>query len=153
MTLVRSSLAALWLLASAISAQAQTAIDGDTVEYKGVAVHLWGIDAPEKGQLCADGWNAGAAALERLTQILRTSPVVCTLKDGAGTGDRVVGVCTAGGKDIAAEMAKAGMAWAAPRETDTYTVQEAEAMEAVRGVHAHPCDKAWEWRARHRDKQ
>lgn len=97
MTALRKIVAAAAMLLLAPAAGAQTAIDGDTLQYKGVAVYLWGIDAPEKGQICADGWNAGQAA--------------------------------------------------------SYTVQETEAMSAIRGVHAHACDKAWEWRSRHRDKE
>src|SRR5262249_25792062 len=48
------------LVASPVGAQ--TVIDGNTMRYDGVIVHLWGIDAPEKGQTCGDGWPAGAMA-------------------------------------------------------------------------------------------
>jgi len=151
MTALRKTVAVAVLLLLAPAAGAQTAIDGDTLEYKGVAVHLWGIDAPEKGQVCADGWNAGQAASERLAEFLRAGEVLCTLKSGGDAG-RVAAFCTAGGKDLSAEMAKAGMAWALTAETDAYTVQETEAMSAIRGVHAHACEKAWEWRSKHRVK-
>ncbi len=128
-------------------ASAQTVVDGDTIDYKGVVVHLWGIDAPEKGELCADNWNAGQAAMDHLTKLMKGHEVLCILKSEEKS-TRVAAQCTADGKDIGAEMASAGMAWALTRETDAYTVQETNAMSAIRGVHAHPCLKAWEWRTK-----
>ncbi len=151
MTALRKSMIAAALVLTTSTASAQTAIDGDTLQYKGVVVHLWGVDAPEKGQVCDDGWNAGQAASDRLAQLVRGATVLCTLKS-ADDAPRVAALCTADGKDLAAEMAKAGMAWALTRETTDYSVQETEAMVAIRGVHAHSCDKAREWRSKHRDK-
>jgi len=129
------------------TAQTTTVIDGDTIDYKGVVVHLWGIDAPEKGQVCADGWAAGQAAIDRLKSMIQGQQVSCVLKS-ADTAPRVAAVCKAGGKDLSAEMASAGLAWALTAETTDYTVQETNAMSGVWGVHAHPCLKAWEWRAK-----
>ena len=37
-------------------------IDGDTIVLNGSHVRLFGIDAPELGQLCKDGWPAGEKA-------------------------------------------------------------------------------------------
>lgn len=128
-------------------AQSTAVIDGDTIEYRGVVVHLWGIDAPEKGQACADGWPAGRAAIDHLTDLMHGRTVSCTLKSTADS-PRVSAVCTAGGQDLSAAMASAGMAWALTSETREYTVQETNAMAGVWGVHGHPCVKAWEWRAR-----
>ena len=44
------------------SAMAQTVVDGDTLNFRGSLVHLWGVDAPDPGHICADGWDAGKAA-------------------------------------------------------------------------------------------
>jgi endonuclease YncB( thermonuclease family) len=146
-----------WMVAAAIltltasAAKAQTVIDGDTIEYKGIVVHLWGIDAPEKGETCSDGWNAGQAAVDHLTRLIQGHDVLCSLKSEDGA-TRVAAQCTADGKDLSAEMTNAGMAWALTRETDAYTVQETNAMSAIRGVHAHPCLKAWEWRTKQMGK-
>jgi endonuclease YncB( thermonuclease family) len=134
-------------LMGASGASAQTVIDGDTIDYKGVVVHLWGIDAPEKGEMCADNWHAGQAAIDHLAGLMKGRDVACSLKTAEGSS-RVAALCTAGGKDLSAEMASAGLAWALTRETDAYTVQETNAMAQVRGVHAHPCLKAWEWRTK-----
>src|SRR5258708_1679268 len=55
-------------------------------------------------------------------------------------------------QDLSAAMASGGMAWAAPNVAD-YSVQASNAMYAISGVYAHPCVKAWEWRAGIRTKQ
>src|SRR5476649_914254 len=46
----------------ALPVAAQTVTDGDTIKLNGTTYRLWGIDAPESKQLCADGWPAGRAA-------------------------------------------------------------------------------------------
>jgi len=53
-------------------------------------------------------------------------------------------LCKAGGQDLSAAMASAGMAWSNPDQTKDYTVQESNAN--LLGVHANACLKAWEWR-------
>jgi endonuclease YncB( thermonuclease family) len=147
MNLMRRLSMTMAILLAATAASAQTIVDGDTIDYKGVVVHLWGIDAPEKGQTCTDNWNAGQAAIDHLTKLMQGRNVVCALKS-SDDSPRVAAVCTADGKDLGAEMVSAGLAWALTRETDRYTIQETNAMSAIRGVHAHPCLKAWEWRAK-----
>jgi endonuclease YncB( thermonuclease family) len=145
---------ARWLIAAVLvgfpaAAQAPqpvTVIDGDTIEYRGVVVHLWGVDAPEKGQICSDGWNAGQAAIDKLRSLIEGQKVVCDLKS-SGASPRVAALCKAGDTDLSAAMASAGLAWALTAETTAYTVQETNAMSGVWGAHAHPCLKAWEWRA------
>src|SRR6185437_13882201 len=46
----------------ALPAAAQRVIDGDTIDLNGTRWRLWGIDAPETHQSCADGWPAGIEA-------------------------------------------------------------------------------------------
>ncbi|MCG3774903.1 MAG: hypothetical protein JW395_1728 [Nitrospira sp.] len=53
-----------WLLLVSVvlwgaPAAAQTVTDGDTIKMDGITYRLWGIDAPETKQDCADGWTAG----------------------------------------------------------------------------------------------
>ena len=36
--------------------------DGDSLKQGGKTYRLWGIDAPELAQTCADGWPAGKLA-------------------------------------------------------------------------------------------
>ena len=45
-----------------------------------------------------------------------------------------------------------GLAWAFTRYSVDYIDQQEEARIANRGVHAHDCVPAWEWRERQRDR-
>lgn len=141
--------AALTMLAMPV--RAQNVVDGDTLEYHGITVHLWGVDAPEKGQTCGDGWPAGKIAEDYLGGLIHGHKVNCTLKQTAASKP-VFAICTADGQDLSAAMASSGMAWAYPAQTKDYTVAESNAMIAVLGIHGHQCLKAWEWRARQQIK-
>jgi endonuclease YncB( thermonuclease family) len=69
----------------------------------------------------------------------------CELKDTDRYG-RSVGLCRADGRDLGAAMVTAGMAWAFTRYSSDYIDKERAALGARAGVHAHDCDKAWDWR-------
>ena len=133
------------------NAMAQTVIDGDTLNYKGTVMHLWGVDAPDQGHVCADGWDAGKAAADYLRGLIGNKPLICESKASPTRGGPFA-ICKVGGQDLSAAMASAGMAWAMPNIAD-YSVQASNAMSAVSGVYAHPCVTAWEWRAGIRTKQ
>lgn len=136
------------LMAGAVVAQAPTAtvIDGDSLRYEGKIVHLWGIDAPEKGQLCRDTWPAGQMATEYLTGLVHTRKVTCETKPWPATPGQTYALCKVDGQDLSAAMAAAGMAWANTAQTQDYTVPESGAMTNAMGVHGNDCGKAWEWR-------
>ena len=38
---------------------------------------LWGIDAPETRQACADGWEAGPEARRKLAELIGVNDVIC----------------------------------------------------------------------------
>jgi endonuclease YncB( thermonuclease family) len=116
---------------------AQTVVDGDTLKLNGTTYRLWGIDAAETHQSCADGWPAGVLAANALGTMVR------------GRG-RTVAICRADGADLSVEMVRAGHALAFTRYSSDYVQQEAQAKAAKVGVHAHDCIAAWEWRAQHR---
>jgi endonuclease YncB( thermonuclease family) len=113
-------------------------------------VHLWGIDAPDQGHICADGWDAGKAAADYLRSLVGARTIACEPKAASAPGGPFA-ICKVDGQDLSAAMASAGMAWAASNIAD-YAVQASNAMYAVSGVYAHPCVKAWEWRAGIRPK-
>ena len=60
--------AALALAASPALAQSARVVDGDTLKVDGVTYRLWGIDAPELAQPCADGWPAGKSCHRTLAR-------------------------------------------------------------------------------------
>jgi len=61
-------------------------------------------------------------------------------------------ICRVSGEDLGAIMVREGFAWAFTRYSVDYVDQQEEARRANRGVHAHDCVPAWEWRAQQRSK-
>lgn len=136
------------LLASlTLPASAQTVVDGDTIKLGGTRWRLWGIDAPETHQACADGWAAGLEATAVMRKLIEGRAVVCELR-GHDRYQRSIGLCRAGGEDLSAAIVSAGMAWAFTRYSSDYVSQERTAIDARLGLHAHDCMKAWDWRAK-----
>ena len=142
------TIAALAFLCAPAAAQVT---DGDTLKQGGVTYRLWGIDAPEAKQVCPDGWPAGSLATTRLQALTAGRPIVCQEKDRDRYG-RIVAICRASGEDLGAILVREGFAWAFTRFSVDYVDQQEEARRANRGVHAHDCEPAWEWRAQQRAK-
>lgn len=68
-------------LLAATPAAGQTVVDGDTIKLDGAAYRLWGIDAPETRQACADGWPAGIEAKRRMAELINGRAVTCEPRD------------------------------------------------------------------------
>ena len=137
--------ACLW----AASAASQTVTDGDTLKFNGITYRLWGIDAPELQQTCADGWTAGQMSATYMKGLIEGRTVTCEPKTKDRYG-RTVAICKADGQDLGGSMVSAGMAWAFIRYSQDYVVQEYQARIDAAGIHGNDCEKAWEWRAQHR---
>ena len=133
-------------------------IDGDTLEAEGQVVQLYGIDAPELGQLCeSDGalWHCGmdaALALGKLVTLnqssLRCSP---WRNGGAGAADPAPGtelqVCRVGDQDLALLMLESGSVVALPDAFPDYGEAEAQARQAGLGLWHSDFVMPWQWRA------
>jgi len=133
----------------AVPVAGQSVTDGDTIRHSGVAVRLWGIDAAELDQSCADGWAAGRLAREHLAGLMRDRTVTCEPRTTDRYG-RVVALCRADGEDLGAAMVSAGMAWAFIRYSRDYVAQEEAAASRALGVHGHECERPWAHRSRKR---
>jgi endonuclease YncB( thermonuclease family) len=143
---------ALMLLAIPAAAQTGTVVDGDTIKMAGMSYRLWGIDAPESHQTCADGWPAGRIATEYMVNLIHGHAITCEARAKDRYG-RTVALCKADGVDIEAAVVRAGMALAFVRYSRDYVDQEGAAAAEGLGMHAHQCEKPWEWRARRRDNK
>lgn len=78
--------------------------DGDTFALQGESIRVWGLDAPE--------WNhrGGAAATTTMRQMVAGKNLQCNQRD-IDRYDRIVAQCLLpDGRDIAAEMIRAGVA-------------------------------------------
>jgi endonuclease YncB( thermonuclease family) len=127
-----------------------TVSDGDTLTIGGVRVRLEGIDAPEAGQLCrtrtGHSWPCGNQATAVLSRLVQGRVVECVPK-GADKYGRMLGLCTAGGVELNAEMVRRGLAWAFVRYSRTYVQIEAEARARRLGIWQGEAMPAWEHRA------
>jgi endonuclease YncB( thermonuclease family) len=133
------------LVASPVTGQ--VVIDGDSLQVGGRKYYLNGIDAPEIDQICPDGWPAGFEARRYLDKLVDDKEVACTALVGR-RNEEVVALCRVDGVDLGSAMVTAGQAFAFVPYSARYIAQEAAAVRANRGVHAHHCAPPWEWRAR-----
>jgi endonuclease YncB( thermonuclease family) len=88
-------------------------------------------------------------AATRLLSLTSGRPVACQEMDRDRYG-RMVAICRVSGEDLGAIMVSGGLAWAFVRYSSDYVSQQAMAKAGRRGVHAHDCVPAWEWRAQQR---
>jgi endonuclease YncB( thermonuclease family) len=70
-------------------------IDGDTIKINRISIRLFGIDAPEKNQICtkkSKNYNCGTVATKFLKQYVGKKKITCrfTEKDRYG---RIIGIC------------------------------------------------------------
>lgn len=129
-----------------LSVAAQTVIDGDSIELSGKTYRLYGIDAPDDGQVCPDGWPAAYEAEAYLGRLIGGKKVTC-MPIGLPQRNGTQAICRADGVDVGAAMVTGGMAYAFVPYSVRYITQEEAAVSAKRGVHRHKCLAPWMWRA------
>jgi endonuclease YncB( thermonuclease family) len=131
-------------------------IDGDTLEVDGVTIQLYGIEAPELGQLCKSddeqshcGVEAALALRKLVTvsgQELHCSPW------GGGPPQRtadgaLLEVCQIGDQDVAQVMLRSGYGVVPPGSFPDYVEAEKAAKDGHLGIwHSH-FEMPWVWRA------
>ena len=128
-------------------------VDGDTlITDDGTRWRIYGIDAPERGQWClraADGrrWPCGRRAARALRRYAPAGqPIDCRRLDRDRHG-RSVGVCVAGGEDVARRLVADGLAVEFRRYSDgRYAAAETRARHASAGVHGGCFTPPFEWR-------
>ncbi len=124
--------------------------EGDRMSVNGVDIRLYGIDAPDEGQRCAnragveyDCFTLSRMALERLTE---GKTVACELK--AAPAEPRLATCRVGTQDLAATMVRAGWALAYRRIAQDYVGFEARAMSHRTGMWGGRVEPPWLWRDR-----
>jgi endonuclease YncB( thermonuclease family) len=131
-------------------------IDGDTLQSGAEVIQLYGIDAPELGQICLrDGkpWACGvdaAFALQKLVS-LSGSPVVCKawreLRQTRGSTGELIRVCLVGrDQDLAQAMLRNGYVMALPGSFPYYGQIEGQARAAGLGIWGSEFTPPWAWR-------
>lgn len=130
-------------------------IDGDRIAVDGRIVRLYGIDAPEVGQICRTArgrpYECGEAAQAMLRRLIGPNDVTCTIYSSPNGMDAMVGRCQAGGVDLGGALVARGWAWRLPSLSDRYGREQSTAQARRRGIWAAPNVPAWIWRARQAD--
>lgn len=125
-------------------------VDGDTIDINEQRYRLSGFDAPERHQKCHDSndheWACGQTATEELERLAAMGALTCSGSETDRYG-RIVGSCSAGGKDVGAALVMAGLAVNEPRYSPNYAAEEKEARKQGRGMHTGRYLAPWDWRS------
>lgn len=129
------------------------AYDGHTLLVDGHPVRLNGIEAPGVRQVCSTAarttWRCGQKAFERLSALVRTGKVRCTVIAPAGHG--AAAACSASQtKDIGALLVGEGLALPNRQSLGAYNAAAAGAMKARRGLWIGPFTDPAKWRLENR---
>ena len=139
-----------------------TAVDGDTILFNGSMIHLWGIDAPEPGQLCTkpDGelWDCGERARAVLEALVGQRTVRCFFGGLKGSVDALGqqrAICHSLGADgeqvshLNQHVLSNGWAFADPcGSSSMYCDLERRARERKNGIFSGDVMPPWDWRER-----
>ena len=130
--------------AQAISGEA-TVVDGDTLVIGTERIRIFGIDAPESGQSCGDGWPCGREATSAVEDLTRGKSIRCEGESRDVYG-RLIAICYAGSVDIGGDLVRRGLALAYRRYSMAYVEFEDEARQHGRGMWSGAFVAPWDWR-------
>ncbi len=124
-------------------------ITGSILRFGRSYVKLYGIDAPDPDQTCADkngnSYRCGQKSLIWLQDWLGDKDVVCNAWL-SGSDNHKVGVCYADDQDLAAAIVRAGWAVAYTQSTDEYLEYEKSARRNMRGLWNGQFYRPEDWR-------
>lgn len=124
-------------------------LDGDSLDFDGLRVRLFGIDAFEREQACRreDGstYPCGQLAREALVIAIARNPVSCTRRD-IDRYNRMVAVCRTKDGDLAARLVLDGSALAYRQYSTDYVDEEEAAKRQRRGAWGGTFDAPWDFR-------
>ncbi len=142
------TLAVTILLVHAANTADVRVVDGDTLQIDGVTYRLYGIDAPERKQVCArpqGQWWCGEFATRELEVLVNSGPVRCE-RLHTDVRKRVIARCWAGRTNINSALVRSGLAWAYRKYSLDYIAEERTAQREKRGVWSAPNIPPWHLR-------
>jgi endonuclease YncB( thermonuclease family) len=114
-----------------------TVVKANTLIINGKYFVLYGIDAPEANQTCADSkgraYNCGAQSSRWLRSWINDFVLECRVVKANSKGN-MLGTCNLGEYDIGAALVNAGWAIAYTKDTDIYKPYEVQAQREGRGL-------------------
>lgn len=112
-------------------------INGDTLMMNNHYIRLYGIDAPETNQNCANkngrSYQCGRVAATWLRDWIMDNKLECRIMQRDAKGN-MVGVCSLGQYDLGAAMVNAGWALAYTKYTSIYLPYQEQAMKSRVGL-------------------
>lgn len=124
-------------------------ISGDTLQINGRYFRLYGVDAPENNQSCADStgrsYRCGSQATAWLRSWLQNNELECRVMQKDSKGN-MVGTCSLGAYDLGAALVNAGWAVAYVKYTDVYVPYQLQAQENRNGLWQGEFYMPWDWR-------
>ena len=125
-------------------------VSGDTLILEGGRyIRLFGIDAPESNQSCADNYGkayrCGQQASAWLRSWIQDNEIECHIIQQNAQGN-MVGTCSLGVYDIGAALVNAGWAVVYKQHTDIYMPYQIQAQNNHRGLWQGEFYMPWDWR-------
>ena len=124
-------------------------VNGDTLIMYGKYFKLFGIDAPESNQTCANrsgrSYNCGRESAMWLKNWIGENELECHVIRQNTKGD-MEGTCSYGPYDLGAALVNAGWAVANVHVTDIYYPYELQAKDNRRGLWQGQFYMPWDWR-------
>lgn len=149
-TRLASAASSVQLFSEEIQGRAE-AVAGDVLRIAGTEIRLAGIEAPDLHQRCAvpgrSRWRCGLAARDALARDVRGQVVTCQTSGADETG-RVSGTCRVKEQDLAANLVRAGLAFAETGLFARYVSHEEEARSEKIGIWRGKPERPTEYRAR-----
>ena len=132
-------------------------IDGDTIKINGTKIRLFGIDAPEKKQLCKKvfldinlisfkkKYNCGEISTHKLKKLIKNENINCII-NGEDFFKRKIGICFRNKLDINSWMVRTGLAVAYIKYSKKYYQDQIQAKDEGLGLWQGDFEMPWDWR-------
>jgi endonuclease YncB( thermonuclease family) len=126
-------------------------VDGETLRLGDRTVRLYGLEAPERGERCADAggraFDCGAAAADALSRLVAGNGLSCAVH-GRDRFGRALGLCAAGPTDLNTALVSAGWALGDAQAVPALGTAEDAARRGGRGLWAAGFAQPGAWRGR-----
>ena len=123
-------------------------VDGDTIHIGKNKIRLFGIDAPEKKQICLKDnkeWLCGESSTFELLKIINNKDVICKILD-IDRYKRLIAECFLNNKNLNQYMVHEGWALAYRYYSKKYVIDELHAKSKKKGIWKSVFINPWDYR-------